>query len=310
VWRGITRYPVSTGGNPRFGGLEQIRQVSYERSVPCFPFDFPGTKAGWEWELQERINREKEWTKRPKGKRVEWTSIDLGRGKTGELGDPWACDWERLLPPVSDDSPEPKKPLDRTGALFQQLLGKDALGLIAKPDTAKDSLKVPQLFTARISMVQRGVPTNCARIYRLPRSDLELRQQWLGLLSKPKSGSGTKSATGRAPASNSKKENLPQHLQTRALAAKLLEPPRHTDGPPKLGDEDYPRVPDEDDLIGFVTTGNYNLADGRPTAIANLALHRVVQCPDTGPGGVEHGNWCIIREAGQTFGRLAKWEAV
>ena len=78
-------YPVSTGGNPRFGGLFERRQVYFEKSVPYFPFDHPGSDEGWSWELQQRVQREKEWTKRPKGKRIEWSRIDLGNGRKGEI---------------------------------------------------------------------------------------------------------------------------------------------------------------------------------------------------------------------------------
>lgn len=97
VWRGIMRYPVSTGGNPRFGGLKERRQVDFERSKPCFPFDYPGTIAGLGWEYRQRESRKHEWTKRPKGKRIEWSTIDLGNGNKGEVGDPWACDWEKIM---------------------------------------------------------------------------------------------------------------------------------------------------------------------------------------------------------------------
>ena len=71
-------------------------------------------------------------------------------------------------------------------------------------------------------------------------------------------------------------------------------------------DDDYPLVPDEDDLIGFVTTGNYNLAEGMPTAVANLALHRVLR----GESAQPPDRVCIVREPGRTIGRLAKWEVV
>jgi hypothetical protein len=69
-------------------------------------------------------------------------------------------------------------------------------------------------------------------------------------------------------------------------------------------------VPDEDDLVGFVTTGNYNLAEGKPTAIANLALHKVLQPREEGTCSAKEVRLCIIREAGKTFGRLATWEVV
>jgi hypothetical protein len=30
--------------------------------------------------------RKAEWEKRPKGRRIEWESVDLGKGRRGELG--------------------------------------------------------------------------------------------------------------------------------------------------------------------------------------------------------------------------------
>jgi ribonuclease P/MRP protein subunit POP1 len=298
VWRGISRYPLSTGGNPRFGGLKERRQVNYERSVPQFPFDHPGTDAGWSWELRERDIRKHEWTKRPKGKRIEWSTIDLGDGKKGELGDPWACDWERLFPKPAVEA----ETIKRAHSPGLQLSAKEATDLIARASSATESLSQPYLFTVKITMTQRGVPTDCARIYKLPASE-ELRNKWLSLIPKP----GAKATQTKQR--NNYSSDVPNHIKRRALARSLLEPPSLNDGPPKAGEDDYPLVPDEGDLIGFVTTGNFNLAEGIPTAIANLALHKVLA--DTGGEGVQkEGHVCIVRPAGSTIGRLAIWEVV
>jgi hypothetical protein len=92
------------------------------------------------------------------------------------------------------------------------------------------------------------------------------------------------------------------------LARSLLEPPQSGEGGLKAGDEDYPVVSNEEDLIGFVTTGNYNLAEGAPTATANLALHRVLGVEGKGLEKVDRV--CIVREAGHALGRLARWDVV
>ncbi|KAL8680017.1 MAG: hypothetical protein Q9186_003735 [Xanthomendoza sp. 1 TL-2023] len=99
VWYHLMHYPLSTGGNPRFGGLQEIRQITFEQGAPWFPGDFPGTQSGWEWELSERAKRQAEWEKRPKGKRVAWESLDLGKARKGEIGIGWACDWGYLFDP-------------------------------------------------------------------------------------------------------------------------------------------------------------------------------------------------------------------
>jgi ribonuclease P/MRP protein subunit POP1 len=116
VWTSIMYHPLSTGGTPKFGGVDEFRQIAFEESRPWYPGDYPGTAAGWAWELQERARREKNWAKRPKGKRVAWESVDLLNDRKGELGRGWACDWERLLegPPGGDGEGE-------AGECFQAL---------------------------------------------------------------------------------------------------------------------------------------------------------------------------------------------
>src|ERR1700753_4095336 len=90
-------YPLSVGGTPQFGGLVQSRQTVYEAAQPWFPADFPGTEAGMQWELRERAKVMAEWERKPKGRRTEFTSLNLGNGQKGEIGSGWGCDWQRLL---------------------------------------------------------------------------------------------------------------------------------------------------------------------------------------------------------------------
>lgn len=287
VWRGIMRYPLSTGGNPRFGGLKERRQVTFERSMPSFPYDCPGTDAGLTWERQQQEIRKHEWTRRPKGKRIEWSTIDLGNGCKGEVGDPWACDWEQLLP--------------KAPAVFRQLSSSQATKLFQGPTSEPE---VPYLFSAKIKMLGRGYPVDCARVYRLPTNNSELRRKWLSLVPGPKSK--TNGVPRRQQTRSS--DDIPEHLRRRELASNLLEPAALKDFTTPA-DDDYPVVPDEEDLIGFVTTGNFNLAEGMPTAVANLALHRVLG--DAKSEGVQQDEHiCIVREPGRTIGRLARWEVI
>ncbi|KAF2994936.1 hypothetical protein E8E13_001693 [Curvularia kusanoi] len=297
VWRGIMRYPVSTGGNPRFGGLKERRQVAFERSVPSFPYDCPGTDAGLAWELKQRESRKHEWTKRPKGKRIEWPTIDLGNGRKGELGDPWSCEWTRLLPPTSSESAQDES--KEAVAPFRQLSSVRALRSL---DGTASETPGPSLFSAKITVLGRGYPVDCSRVYRLPSNNPELRNKWLSL--RP----GPQSKTNGVPRRQQTRsgDDVPEHLRRRELAIGLLDPTTLNNGAPTPVEDDYPVVPDETDLIGFVTTGNYNLAEGMPTAVANLALHRVLE----GESEQSQERICIVREPGRTIGRLAKWEVV
>ena len=97
AWYPLMYYPLSTGRTPRFGGLEEKRQIAFESGNPWFPADYPGTKAGLEWELHERVKVKAAWERKPKGRRLEWESLDLGLGRKGEIGMGWACDWVKLV---------------------------------------------------------------------------------------------------------------------------------------------------------------------------------------------------------------------
>ncbi|KAH6630362.1 ribonucleases P/MRP protein subunit POP1-domain-containing protein [Chaetomium sp. MPI-SDFR-AT-0129] len=97
LWYSMMRLPLSTGGNPRLGGLNEQRQIAFEHGAPWFPADFPATDAGREWELEQRDKRRRDWDRRPKGKRIEWNSLDLGAGRKGEVGDGLACDFAHLF---------------------------------------------------------------------------------------------------------------------------------------------------------------------------------------------------------------------
>ncbi|KAJ3577362.1 hypothetical protein NPX13_g3205 [Xylaria arbuscula] len=97
VWYSLMHYPLSTGGNPVLGGLDEIRQLSFERGQPWFPGDVPGTSAGNAWETRERQSRWRTWDGKPKGKRVKWETVDLGAGRKGEVGVGWSCDFRTMF---------------------------------------------------------------------------------------------------------------------------------------------------------------------------------------------------------------------
>ncbi|KAI9838792.1 MAG: hypothetical protein M1837_002321 [Sclerophora amabilis] len=331
IWYTLIHYPLSTGETVRFGGLQEKRQVSFEAGTPWFPADFPGTKAGMEWEMTERARRKEDWEKRPKAKRIEWSKVNLGRSEKGEIGAGWSCDWERLLASLQHHSAEP----DHNGKIaadhidnaeppanikikeltadadspsiapdpgFYNLPSPLATQLIYRPQTCpqqlQDSLPAA-LLTVKIIIANRGTFKACARIYRLPSDDTDLRSKWLGLVP-----SRARNPKTKHPKSNTTASELSSvEDRRRHLAASLLEDPVARTGPPHPGDMTYPEVPGEKDLIGFVTTGNYSLKDGACVGIGCVSAARItIDHPST--------RYFIVRDAGNGFGRLARWEIV
>ncbi|ETN40245.1 uncharacterized protein HMPREF1541_04521 [Cyphellophora europaea CBS 101466] len=83
--------------------------------------------------------------------------------------------------------------------------------------------------------------------------------------------------------------------------------------------------PDKEELVGFVTSGGYNLGEGRGTAVGGLWVQRVregwrVEDEEErkGEGGAEgkklrerrvrERRLCVVRNAGEAVGRLGVWE--
>jgi ribonuclease P/MRP protein subunit POP1 len=260
TWRALMRVPLSTGGTIRFGGIQEQRQTAYEVGRLWFPGDWPGTKAGIEWEERERKSTKKQWDAHPKGRRTEFDTVDLGNGRKGEIGIGWGCDWALLLG-GSEERPYQISP----GQLASM-----------KPN-ADNYLSIPSgaLVGVRITMMSKGVPSSRARLYRLPQ-ERNWRDKWLTLL--PKSG---------------RKKDQEQD--------------------PKIGHDSYPLVPDSSDLIGFVTTGNYNLAVGEGTGIGSIlfkeARHMQFDHARKDSAQVVQ-TLCIVRDVGESFGRLARWEVI
>ena len=328
VWHSLMHYPLRTGGNPRFGGLDELRQTHFERDQPWFPGDFPGTKAGYEWELQERAKRRTAWEKRPKSKRVSWETVDLGDGKKGEVGMGWACDWERLFlgpAPSSDPSSEangsgePTEPENAPPEAPKKEISFSDLQIQHLPLSTLSSLPTssipPRAVSAiHLTLLHRGTPTTCARIYRLPSTNLPLRRKWLSLLSTIQS-SKPNSQTSKAknhPISNlsALPEDTPPWKKRQLLARILLS------GPTTPQEKEYPACPEERDLIGFVTAGNFDLGAGRGAAVGNIVVRKVIggEGGVVGAGRVQEMKGeekiCIVRDAGMSVGRLARWEFV
>lgn len=360
IWHSLVHYPLSTGGNPRFGGLNELRQVTYEQGLPWFPGDYPGTLAGLEWEFRERERREREWKRRPKSKRPVWESLDLGAGRKGEIGSGFACDWELLfgMPPVErveakllpeNDKKTAEGQSEGKGVAFDSHPLRDMCHFpkwsfdtsLSKHDQDLASLcGVPTVSTVRITMLGRGVPSPCARIYRLPTRDRtavqstqaevpatippsmpgalpsDLRDQWLSLVPQPSQQKGTPRhrTSRRPPQPKAMPKDADLQTRKRLMAQSFLTTelpyPRPKGNETDMGG--YPLVPGEEDLMGFVTTGEVNLSLGRGFAIGHIAAKKALEAADprnlTRPKSKIEARLCIVRNVGESVGWLAQWE--
>lgn len=306
VWYSLMYTPLSTGQQPKFGGVDEQRQIALERGEHWFPADYPGTKAGWNWEVEESKKRKAVWEKRPKAKRTSWEAVDLRNGKKGEVGQGWACDWHRLIegPPSADAGPDDPDKQSLSAPTSTVLAPKGLTQL--PPSTSLALLKKslppisPTLLPVRINLISRGLPPPCARIYRLPTTSPSLRAAWLALHPSNQSISASQCKKAAPPPSNAKAkgkpDKTPSHVRQQLLAASLLEPTR-------AGADSYPACPGEEDLIGFVTSGNYDLGAGRGMGVGCLLVSKLGEVIEG-----EEARLCIVRSAGLGLARLARWE--
>ncbi|KAL8413293.1 hypothetical protein RB594_004782 [Gaeumannomyces avenae] len=328
--------------------FEETHRAHTERGVPFFPVDFPTTRAGLAWELKERERLGNEWEGRPKGKRTSWKALNLrpqgcrdSSSRKGEHGDPFACDWEYMFAlrckPKDDHGENNKRqqngqpPTDppaldvETHPLMGSIVNVKPCGLrdyilaaTRRLDTNAAKPTVPEfaLVTVQITMFGGGVPNPRARVYTLPEhkntEKRALREAWLGEFESARVGKqqGPKSDDRRFPQFASlrdRKQILAASLfgGTDAMGAAGGESERKPSAPPLAALEA--------DLIGFVTSGGYNLATGRGQAIAHLSAARVVELGAAAANeGEDDGSWhrCIVRNVGETLCRPAVWRLV
>jgi ribonuclease P/MRP protein subunit POP1 len=301
VWYSLIFYPLSSGGNPRFGGLKEQQQLAFEAGEGWFPGDFPGTRAGWEWSQREAEKSRRQWERRPKGRRVEFDSLVLGDGHPkGEIGHGWTCDWQRLVegPSKGEVSQDAAKKINDT---IDHNIPPSNIHNVRYPPSetnlllnklSKSPIDPSALATIHLTLSNRGTPTPCARIYRLPTNPV-LRQKWLDLASPSNKKTNERKQpqkTNPPPSSEDAQRQLAEALVITAI--------------PEDPGSEHLQVPTEEDLIGFVTAGNFNLSEGKGTGVGSILLSKVL-LPNIKPS---ERKMCIVRTAGEKIGRLGVWE--
>lgn len=278
VWYAL----MHTTENVRFGGVQEQRQVAFDHGLPWFPADYPGTRAGQVWEDDQALIRKETWDKKPKQKRLNFDAV-LIAGKKGECGEWSRCDWDLLVPTAQPDKMDidagpaptvPPKPYWHVPSnLVSAFLQVGELTPSLK-NTPKDVLSTA-IFNVKITLSHRGAPSDTARIYRLPATDTA----WTKL------GAAIHNAKGKKKVEKQERGVL------------------------QAGQPGYPECPGEEDLVGFVSTGNYSLTEGRMVAVGGIVWGSWF----TGEEGRERRKgerWCVVRGVGETVGRLGRWEII
>ncbi|KAI5813141.1 ribonuclease P complex subunit Pop1, partial [Pyronema omphalodes] len=288
-WVGPVWYCLQQNHNIRFGGVKEDREVAFDHSTPWFPADFPGTMAGETWAVEEQQARQEVWDKRPPQKRLNYDAIKIA-GKRGEVGDWSRCDWDILMPETEAedadkeeggvsldtimattiDLPQPPKPYWYLPTPLLAAYLRLNPHLPPPLTSLSPATLASAIFTVKITLLHRGAPKDCARIYRIPSNPDHPWRKLAAAIQKSKGGK--------------------KFEKTEA-------------GVVEAGMETYPECPGEENLVGFVTTGNYSLTQGHAVALGGLAWGRW-WCD----GQDRMERLCVVRNVGDTVGRLGRWE--
>lgn len=255
----------------RFGGLLEYRQIIFEKKGMAFPDDWPGTRAGDAEEAMKSMELKEKWNRRPHGKRESWAKVIPG----GEIGDPFKCDWSLLRKDNVDVDPiERIKEQAKTamGEVDSVRLGKHFL---LPPEYAKLLLLKRSPMISTVDLTRALIPI---QLHFLHKGNVSFRARIY---------------------------SLPKDLKQRQKWINLFD--KDLAKPPK---KEYPQSPAEADLLGFVTTGNVCLSEGRGRAVGALSWIKAEEEEERWLTEKAYKRWCIVRDAGLDIGRLAKWDVI
>jgi len=289
VWHGLNHI-----AHLNHGGLLQSHQLQFEQDKLFFPDDYPFTRSGFVENLLASKEKSAKWEKKPISKRVNYDKLKISPNdlQIGELGDPFSSDWrylqilklgenqiksskstrtsswdenfQRKIEEPHDvynfilDVKKSDKEADLRGETLLnpiKLLNDDDVPTI--PSSPDDPLPI---IPVKIEILGRGNPSDNARIYSIPDSEISL---W-----------------------------LKSHQAKKPTGKKLNE---------------YPNVPNSFNLIGFITSGSYNLTKGHNSGVGAIDAN---YAHDLNDSSNEKKKYCVVRNVGTCYGRLAIWTSL
>lgn len=260
----------------KLGGLKQSHQMMFETGRLFFPVDFPFTVQGsLENQMASDVKR-LQWERKPVSKKVNFDKVKINDSEVGELGDPFGCDWRylqvlrTLLPHVMSDK------ISRTSSWveFERKVEElhDVFNLI-------DDVKRRKVKSVSSLPISLGHATQYPADLKTPLyiTPVSLRAVARGNMS-----------------DNARIYSIPSDDLERWLAVT-----RHVANDKQNHDE-YPLPPSSTNLIGFVTSGTYNLGAGKNTGVGCIDS---VWC-------TKGEQYVLVRNVGTNIARLAKWEEI
>lgn len=248
------------------GGMKQLHQINFEHGTPLYPTDYQFLKEGHlENKFKGKISEE-QFLKKPKSKKPRYEIYE-------DIVSPFCCDWSFLqkmqfVLSLSSTSLLPNK--NQFGNFDENLIRtiesvNDVIALVRQCRTS-DEIPI-ELFNKHDSRHKEFVEKSALNdvnhhIPRLPVLHINLHTQHNGSIQ-----------------DNARIYRIPQDKKDQYLNGTLEKCPPLTD------------------LIGFVTSGSYNLNIGHSSGIGCIAANY-------------QDEYALIRNVGSSLVRLVKWSSV
>ncbi|KAL3229510.1 Ribonucleases P/MRP protein subunit POP1 [Nakaseomyces bracarensis] len=284
-------------------GLRQVQQLQYEHGQFYYPDDYPFTETGYlESKIYKRESSYSHWKKKPIGKRVNYEKIKDVHSTTlpafqGEIGDPFCADWKLLqilrngMRYLTKDSGQIKL-IDpaKTGQFDDQrnrMVGNinDLLELYKDltEDKLQEDTKIPvKLCNSRKATICTSTINTVTEI-----SSTQLNVTPVSCICVEKGRPKDNARIYKIPDSHIDYWISVANGEYLANGKKL-----HNQNPPK---------PEAYDLIGFATSGSFNLGKGMGTCTGFVDSEYFTN---------KNPHFLLLRNPGTNIYRLARCEQV
>lgn len=302
IWYSLNHLPLV-----RFGGLQEFSQIHYENSLPFFPNDYPGTRAGDLYAKEFRDQSEATYLRKPPAKRTSFAKSLNGKV---EVGDPFTSDFSFLFHGLPSGS---QGDLSHVSAsLLERSKANDTTVDVTMEDAVLDISTGP-LYTSTPQIP----PALESSIKSAPKQSVSQEQSGPVVDAQVSTDATAASVNKVVPRLLifSKLSETPTSSLDRGLVQVKIRLTKR--GCPKKCARIYQCL-DRDrvgDLIGFLTTGNFSLSEGRATGIGSILAHIGVQSmlkydKKASNGQRQPFGECFVRDVGTGNFRKAIWETL
>lgn len=298
-------YQLNRIAHLNHGGTFQSHQFKFEKSELFFPLDFPFTKQGLlENLMASNVKREK-WEIKPNSKKLQYHKLKIHKSNNnelpefqkGEIGDPFGCDWRYLqilkyglnqlekseapaqqLRTSSWDPDTQQRKIEQLHDVYDFI--KDTLNndQELKLLELQDTQPLPVALHPNASTTAPAVPTSIRE--PLPVVPISVRM--------PSRGS---------PSANARVYSIPPQDLSEWL--KTLNTVKITG---KKDNDIQPPVPHSSRLIGYITSGSFNLGKGFGTGVGAIDARFARES--------EGEKYVVVRNVGEDFARLSIWKEI